>query len=195
MAGRGAAVLFALVLGGRAFLQQPAPVQQPPHPPDLFTATDPLAITLEAPLHELFAKDDNEDVSVPGIVSYKDPSSGSEVKREAQVSVRGHTSRRETECTFPKLKLKFKEGDVLKIGTHCGEASDEALSPKYGRLANEKSPQREALVYRLLQAADVPTLRARPASVTYMESGQPPLTRKALLVEDDDEKANQAIRR
>ena len=33
----------------------------------------------------------------------------------------------------------------------------------------------------------MPTLRARPASVTYIESGQPPLTRKALLVEDDDE--------
>jgi hypothetical protein len=83
--------------------------------------------------------------------------------------------------------LKFKDGDVMRIGTHCGEASDEALSPKYGRLANEKSPQREALVYRLLQAADVPTLRSRPAVVTYVENGQPPLTRRALLVEDDDD--------
>jgi hypothetical protein len=75
----------------------------------------------------------------------------------------------------------------MRIGTHCGEASDEALSPKYGRLANEKSPQREGLVYRLLQAADVPTLRSRPAVVTYVENGQPPLTRRALLVEDDDD--------
>jgi hypothetical protein len=181
MSVRTGAFLFAALLSGSASLPQPPPA------PDIFSSTEPLAISLEAPLHELFAKDDDENFSVHGIVSYKDASSGSEVKREAQVSVRGHTSRRETECTFPKLKLKFKEGDVLKIGTHCGEASDEALSPKYGRLANEKSPHREALVYRLLQAADVPTLRVRPASVTYMESGQPPLTRKALLVEDDDE--------
>jgi hypothetical protein len=180
MSGRAAGVVFALILSGRAFLQ--------PRPgPDIFSSTEPLAITLEAPLHELFARDDDINFSVPGVVFYKDPSSGAELKREAQVSVRGHTSRRETECTFPKLKLKFKEGDVLRIGTHCGEASDEALSPKYGRLPNEKSPRREALVYRLLQAADVPALRARPAVVTYIENGQSPLTRKALLVEDDDE--------
>ena len=145
-----------------------------------------MALTLEAPLQELFAKgSEDEKFSVPGRVSYKDPSSGVDVRREATVSVRGHTSRRETECTFPKLKLTFKEGDELKIGTHCGESSDEALSPKYGRLANEKSPQREALVYRLLQAAEVPTLRVRPATVTYVDKGQAPLTRKAFLVEDD----------
>ena len=181
MSVRCAGVLLAVLLSSSASLPRPAAT------PDIFTSQDSLAITLEAPLHELFARDDDVDFSVPGVVSYKDPSSGSELKREAQVSVRGHTSRRETECTFPKLKLKFKEGDVMRIGTHCGEASDEALSPKYGRLANEKSPQREALVYRLLQAADVPTLRSRPAVVTYVENGQPPLTRKALLVEDDDD--------
>jgi hypothetical protein len=181
MSVRAVAVLFAVLLSSSASLPQPAAA------PDIFTSTDPLTITLEAPLHELFARDDEENFSVPGLVSYADPSSGAVLKREAQVSVRGHTSRRETECTFPKLKLKFKEGDVMRIGTHCGEASDEALSPKYGRLANERSPQREALVYRLLQAADVPTLRSRPAVVTYAESGQPPLTRKALLVEDDDD--------
>jgi hypothetical protein len=181
MSVRGAGVLLVVLLSSSASLPRPATT------PDIFISQDSLAITLEAPLHELFARDDDVDFSVPGVVSYKDPSSGSELKREAQVSVRGHTSRRETECTFPKLKLKFKEGDVMRIGTHCGEASDEALSPKYGRLANEKSPQREGLVYRLLQAADVPTLRSRPAVVTYVENGQPPLTRRALLVEDDDD--------
>lgn len=181
MSARAAGLAFAVLLSSSASLPVPTAV------PDIFSSTDPLAITLEAPLRELFAKDEDVNFSVPGVVSYKDPSSGAEAKREAQVSVRGHTSRRETECTFPKLKLKFKEGDVLKIGTHCGEASDEALSPKYGRLANEKSPHREALVYRLLHAAGVPALRARPAVVTYVENGQPTLTRKALLVEDDDE--------
>jgi hypothetical protein len=145
MSVRAAGLFVALVVAGRAVAQQPV------SPPDLLIGTDPIAITLAAPLTELFEKGaDDEKFSVPGSVSYQDPSSGAEVKREAQVSVRGHTSRRETECTFPKLKLKFKEGDELKIGTHCGEAADEALSAKYGRLANEKSPRREALVYRLL---------------------------------------------
>jgi hypothetical protein len=163
-----------------------SPPQQAAAPADLLAGTGLMALTVEAPLQELFAKgEEDEKFSVPGRVSYKDPSSGVTVQREAMVSVRGHTSRRETECTFPKLKLKFTEGDELKIGTHCGESTDEALSPKYGRLANEKSPHREALVYRLLQAAEVPTLRARPATVTYVDKGRPPLTRKAMLVEDD----------
>jgi hypothetical protein len=181
MTFRAAGPVVALLLSrGVAF---------PPHaggPTDLLEGTSPIALTLEAPLQQLFAKgDEDENFSVPGRLSYKDPSSGADVQRDAQVSVRGHTSRRETECTFPKLKLKFKEGNELKIGTHCGESADNALSAKYGRLANEKSPYREGLVYRLLQAADVPTLRTRPATVTYMDKAQPPLTRKALLVEDD----------
>jgi hypothetical protein len=125
-------VLFALLLTGRAL--QPAP--------DLLSGTDSLALTLNAPLRDLFEKGaDNESYSVAGILSYKDPGSGGDVKRDVQVSVRGHTSRREAECPFPKLKLKFKGGGVLKIGTHCGEASGEALTAKYGRLRT-KSPQR-----------------------------------------------------
>jgi hypothetical protein len=181
MSCRPAGLLFAVLLSSAASLPQQAAA-----PADLLAGNGPIALTLAAPLQELFDKgSEDEKFSVPGRVSYKDPSSGVDVQREATVSVRGHTSRRETECTFPKLKLTFKEGDELKIGTHCGESSDEALSPKYGRLANEKSPHREALVYRLLQAAEVPTLRARPATVTYVDKAQTPLTRKAFLVEDD----------
>src|SRR5258706_8209544 len=153
---------------------------------DLLNGIEPIALTLEAPLQELFAKgEEDENFSVGGRLSYKDPGTRTDVTRDARVSVRGHTSRRETECSFPKLKLKFTDGGELKIGTHCGESSDEALSPKYGRLANEKSPRREALVYRLLQAAEVPTLRTRPITVAYLDKGQAPLTRKAMFVEDD----------
>jgi hypothetical protein len=183
MSGPAVGLLCALLLGRAASLAPPAPGHA-----DLLNGSDPLALKLEAPLKELFEKGAaDEKFSVPGRVSYKDPSSGVDVTRDAQVSVRGHTSRAETECTFPKLKLKFKDGGGLKIGTHCGEASDETLSAKYGRLANENSPRREALAYRILQAAGVPTLRTRPATVTYVDTGQPLLTRHALLVEDDDE--------
>jgi hypothetical protein len=181
MSSRPAGLVVALLLSSGASLPRHAETHT-----DLLAGTGTIALTLEAPLQELFAKEDeNESFSVPGRSSYKDPGSGVDVQREVQVSVRGHTSRRETECTFPKLKLKFKEGDELKVGTHCGESTDEALSAKYGRLANEKSPRREGLVYRLLQAADVPTLRTRPATVIYVDKGQAALTRQALLVEND----------
>jgi len=183
MSARAALVATALLLSSAA-----TPALQKAGQTDFLSGNDALALTIEAPIQELFEKgSEDEKFSVPGRVTYKDPSSGADVTRDAVVSVRGHTSRRETECTFPKLKLKFKEGDVLRIGTHCGEAADETLSAKYGRMANERSPQRELLAYRLLQAAEVPTLRTRPASITYVDKGQPALTRRALLIEDDDD--------
>jgi hypothetical protein len=181
MSLRATGLICALLLSSAA-----TPALQKAGSSDLLNGTEPIAVTLEAPIKELFAKgEEDENFSVAGKLSYKDPGTGTDVTRDAQVSVRGHTSRRETECAFPKLKLKFTDGGELKIGTHCGESSDDALSPKYGRLANEKSPRREALVYRLLQAAEVPTLRTRPITVTYADKGQAPLTRKAMLVEDD----------
>jgi hypothetical protein len=142
-------------------------------------------LKLEAPLQKLFASNSEEDASVPGTVTL-----GDVVLRDVDVSVRGHTSRRETECTFPKLKLKLKGAGSIKIGTHCGEAADGQLSPKYGRLVNEKSPLREALAYQMLHAAGVPALRVRPARVTYVDpsaKGGQPLARNALLLEDDDD--------
>ena len=158
--------------------------------PSLLEGDDAIALTLEAPLQELFTKGtEDENVTVPATLRFKDPASGTDVELvDLELNVRGHTSRRETECTFPKLKLKHKGAGSIKIGTHCGEADGETLTAKYGRLANETSPWREALVYRLLHAAEAPTLRARPARITYMDPAQgQPLVRNALLLEDDDD--------
>ena len=109
----------------------------------LLDGDTPVALTLEAPLQDLFARGaEDEAVTVPGTLRFKDPASGADVELAGiEVSVRGHTSRRETECTFPKLKLKLKGAGSIKIGTHCGEAQNDALSTKYGRLQNEKSPK------------------------------------------------------
>jgi hypothetical protein len=155
----------------------------------LLDGTSPVELRLEAPLQRLFATgSEDERVSVPATVTFKDPRAGTEVVlRDVAVSVRGHTSRRETECTFPKLKLKLKGAGSIKIGTHCGESADDQLTQKYGRLANERSPQREALAYQMLEAAGVPALHARPARITYVDAGRQPLTRGALLLEDDDD--------
>ena len=175
-----------VVLGSNAT----APGPQHPKLDSLLDGNGPAALTIEAPLRELFATGlEDETISVPGTVTFRHADSGQEVVvTGVAVSVRGHTSRRETECTFPKLKLKLKDGGSLKIGTHCGEAADDQLSPKYGRLANEKSPQREALVYDMLRAVEAPALRTRVARITYVDAAQPqPLVRHALLLEDDDD--------
>jgi hypothetical protein len=166
-------------------------LQSPPAKLDsLLDGKGPATLAIEAPLQQLFETgSEDENVSVPATVTFKDHGAGADVVlSDVAVSVRGHTSRRETECTFPKLKLKLKGAGSLKIGTHCGEAADHELSPKYGRLANEKSPLREALVYDLLRAVEAPSLRTRAARITYVDKTQPaPVERHALLLEDDDD--------
>src|SRR5262249_27992752 len=120
----------------------------------------------------------------------------------ARITLRGNTSRRESECAFPKLKVQLPRGartglfegiDSIKIGTHCGEASDDGVTIRFGRLPNEHSPMRELFVYRLLEAVGVPTLKARGAKISYVyidpRSGQSPpqdrpVIRQAMLLED-----------
>ena len=179
-------LLFALL--SVAWSPQAQPPATQPRLPSLLDGDQPIALSLEAPLQELFQKGlEDEKVFVPGTLRFKN-ADGSEAELTGiEVSVRGNTSRRETECTFPKLKLKLPQAGSLKIGTHCGEKPDDALSTKYGRLANERSPLREGLVYALLRGVEAPTLKTRAARITYIDPAQQePLVRHALLLEDDD---------
>ena len=189
-----AACLVSVLLAGQGQSASPS------SPAGVFSSVEPVDLTLSAPLGQLFTNGtDNEDYSVMGTLSY-----GGTSIPDVEISVRGNTSRRETECTFPKLKLKFHNRDArdgtifagldgVRIGTHCGESPGEALGGRYGRLSNEKSPRREAFVYRLLGVVGVPTLRARPARITYIDrtsgagAANAPLTRNAVLIEDDED--------
>jgi hypothetical protein len=173
----------------------------PPASDSLFDAVEPLPLVLEAPLRQLFDRGvADEQYSVPARVSYVDASGRESKPFRIELSVRGHTSRRETECSFPKLKIKFPGGgdgpfagvEDLKIGTHCGESAPGELTKTYGRLANEASPWREAAIYRLIAAAGVPTLRVRAARIRYVDTSPngtvvpSPLVRNAFLLEDED---------
>lgn len=172
--------------------------------PSIFDQHDVLEFTLAAPFQDLFDRADRDaDFSVPAVLSYRDKGTGRMIQIEGvDVSVRGNTSRRGTECSFPKLKLRlpgngvpgespFHDLRTLKIGTHCGDLADGQLTFQFGRWGNEKSPFREGLVYRLLEAADVSTLRTRLARITYVYRGAPSggteqkLVRNALLLEDE----------
>jgi hypothetical protein len=178
--------------------------QTPAQEADWASSQRILDLRLDAPFRELLARSqDDPDYEVAGRLSYLDPATGQQIEIQGvEVSTRGHTSRDPNECDFPKLKLKFEEAPLagsifagigsIKLGTHCADRPDEPLSPKFGRLANEKAPHREALVYQLLHAAAIPALQARPARITYTftdapDSGQQSMVRNALLLEDDKE--------
>jgi len=165
----------------------------------LFSSYDVATLQLEAPFDELFAQaKEQPEYAVDGRLSTSPGSDPIPVK----ISLRGHTSRRDTECPFPKLKVApvggraLPGGNTLKIGTHCGEGTENVLTARFGRLPNERSPWREAAVYRLLDALRIPSLRARPARITYVYSDRPEgsdgtgdrrVERNAMLLEDDDD--------
>jgi hypothetical protein len=189
-----------------ALLAALAAIAAPASAPALFSSSDILNIGLNAPFNQLFdAPEGAEDFTVAGTLSYIDGGQKKTIDG-VRIGLRGHTSRKDGECTFPKLKVQLPHGagggtpfsgvSKIKIGTHCGESTDGAVTSKYGRLPNERSPHREALVYRLLDAFGVLTLKARPARVTYtytdVRPGQKPnqtqpLVRNAFLLEDDDD--------
>ena len=169
-----------------------------------FSSYDAISLQLKAPFNELFdhARTD-ATYAVTGTLSY-DAGGQRATVDGVRITLRGNTSRRDTECAFPKLKVQFPEGtrpeifgglSSLRIGTHCGEAPDDGVTVKFGRLPNEHSPVREVFVYRLLETLAVPSLKARQAAITYVYSdpkpGQTPpqdrpLVRQAMIVEDTD---------
>jgi hypothetical protein len=189
----GLSALFATALAAAATAAQNI---------DWFSTYALLTLRVQAPFNDLFAHAQQDGYAVHGSLSYVDR--GRDVRiDQVTVSVRGHTSRRESECTFPKLKVTWPSGS-LKIGTHCGDSTDDGVTARFGRLPNERSPVREAFVYRLLDTLDVPALRARPARITYIytdatpgttgtsgasgtfsTSDARPITRLALVVEDN----------
>jgi hypothetical protein len=173
----------------------------------IFGDTTTLALELAAPFNDLFAHGSDEQYSVDGILTVLDDNGHAASSVNVAISVRGHTSTRRDECSFPKLKLAFPSSSraqarangavrSLRIGTHCGEAPDDRLTKAFGRLANEQSPMREVFAYRLLAALDVATLRARPARIAYrytdprqdkVPSQDRPIVRNAMLLESSDE--------
>jgi hypothetical protein len=170
--------------------------------PGIFSSYSVVELTLKAPLSDLFAKDEDDNASVTGALSFQDADGRVVTLDNVEVSERGNTSRQASECPFPKLKLRleksaareasvFRNMDTVKLGTHCGESPDGTLTKKYGRLANEHAAHREAFVYRLLDTLGVPSLRARPARITYQDTSAQAetkaLTRDAMILEDDGE--------
>jgi len=175
----------------------------------LFSSDEPLAFTLSAPFNDLFQRARAEqEYSVVGALNYSEKGHNIAIDG-VTISLRGHTSIRESECAFPKLKLDFpadgKDATAstifaglkgIKLGTHCGESTDNTVTQKYGRLPNEQAPLRETVVYRILDALRVPTLKARLARVSYVYTdAQPgktpdqrnPVVRNAMILETTGE--------
>ena len=139
--------MWAILAAGLSLMYA---AQDAPRSGDLFSSYSVVNVTLEAPLEDLFSKSQNNaEYAVKGVLRFADAAGHDTAIENIDVSVRGNTSKNETECSFPKLKLRFPAGSgspmfgnvkAVKIGTHCGELPDGQLTPKFGRWANVKAP-------------------------------------------------------
>lgn len=170
------AALSLSSLAVRAEQTVPAPTSP------IFQGQSVLKFHLTAPLTELFtlrqtpneARDASLKKKLAAHISYTD-ASGKLVNIPLRVGLRGNTSQQE--CTFPKMKLTFKEADVkgtvfegqktLDLGTHCSTAG--GIS-QVGRIMNGKDPFREQTIYQIFEALQVDHLYSRPAYMTYTDT-------------------------
>lgn len=162
---------------------------------DIFSEIAPAGeITIKAPLKTLFAPD------APNNELHGRKADATFASLAATLEVRGNTSLNEGECSFPKLKLKFKDSasrahtpfaaaKKLKIITHCGEVPADQRTG-LGRVANEIAPWREAFTYQLVRAAGAAAPRARPVTFRWVDTeSDAEIVRKGALLEDVDDLA------
>lgn len=182
---------------------------------DLYVKTDVMAVTIAAPLQQLFdrfkaGKADpppdageggaggfgEQEFSEPGKLTFK---IGNEEKTlDMRVYTRGESSK--NDCPFMKLKIDFSDKEQLKktpfkghgkfrLNTHCGPG-DESARSGMGRVFNGVGPIREELTYRVIRAMGIHTYGTRNLAVHYEDTGNgTKLDSFALAMESGDDAA------
>ena len=154
----------------------------------LFDAAEPLAITLTADFGAIGKQRGTQKKDQPGVLSYI-AATGDSVRLDVQLRTRGHF--RLNLCQYPPLKVAFDkaqtahtifahESSSLKLTVQCrgGQAYANYLLEEY-------------LIYRAYNLLTERSFSVRRARVTYVDptGKQPPETRHAFFVEDDDRMA------
>src|SRR4051812_26765216 len=126
-------ILFVVLTIAWRMADAPAAAPGQREDDDFFKSPAVFSATLDAPLQELFDRGRrNQEFTVTGTFSYKSDDGRVVTMSGVEVGIRGHSSLQETECQFPKLRLKlpsdrpsvFRDIDTLKVGTHCAERPD-----------------------------------------------------------------------
>jgi hypothetical protein len=152
-----------------------------PKPEKLFDSNETFSISISAPWREIVRKDDVQD-PYPATMQFTD-SLGQTHNLPLTVERRGIT--RQDVCKYPPIKMRmnkedmkgttFRGQDELKLVTHCDKGD-----------RWEQYYVKEYLAYRFFNQITEKSFRARPLSITYIDSennaSEEP--RFAFLIED-----------
>jgi hypothetical protein len=168
-----------------AFAPGPAPPAAQERP--LFTSHELVALTIHAPLEDIFQHRDDESEEYAGVVVVRGGAAEYDTV-EVDIRTRGHSRLEERICRFPPLRLDFpKSGvagtlfegqDKLKLVTHCQDDREEY----------EQYVLLESLIYRVYNTLTPLSFRVRLARITYEDSGtnRETVTRYGFLIEHVD---------
>jgi hypothetical protein len=168
------AFLAVAFLAGHAQAGQPTP---------LFASDETIDIAITGPINELVRKAAKSTDPYPATLSY------GEETHAIELSARGK-SRRETNCKFPPLRVKFTEKPpegslfrkqgTLKLVTHCRAS---ASFQQYYLL--------EYAAYRMYNVLTPASYRVRLANVSYVnDNGKLVARRIGFFIEDIDDLAD-----
>lgn len=166
---------------------QSASSELPPVP--LFREHQPVLLKLKSNFSKIEISSDNERLkemkrSYPATVTWSD---GRVVKAKAKAF--GDSASNNDEATFRKLHITLEDGMEVYIGTHVQTHPTEKWTPQ-GRITDGTSPFREALIYDIAKALDVPTPAHRRAMIEYTNvDTNETFTKPALLIENLKETA------
>ncbi len=183
LAPGAATVLEAQAVGGQA-----PPDSTESSAPRLFGAADPLVLALTADFGAISKQRGTEKKSLPGVLSYV-AATGDSVRLDVQLRTRGHF--RLNLCQYPPLKVTFDKAQTSHtIFAHEGSSFKLTVQCRGGASYTNYLLE-EYLIYRVYTLLTDQTFRVRLARVTYMDRAgkQPPETRHAFFVEDDDRMA------
>jgi len=159
----------------------PVQAQEPP----LFASNDVVALTIQAPLEQIFSHRDQESEEYPGVVVVD---AGTRLDTvDVDIRTRGRSRLDRRICRFPPLRLDFprsrvagtlfEEQDKVKLVTHCRD--DDRF---------EQDMLVESLAYRILTVLTDVGFRVRVARITYEDTDgeRDPVTRYGFLIEHEE---------
>jgi len=163
-----------------------APASEQAKSPKLFATEATLPLTLTAPWRD-FARNKSSKTSYPATLEYVDES-GARRSLPVAVASRGHN--RQKVCKFPPIKLIF-EKDAVKESPFRGNKSLKLVTRCDSDERSEQYIAKELLAYRIYNLITERSFKARPLSVTYVDSADRSSdgAHVAFLLEDDSDLA------
>ena len=152
----------------------------------LFSADEPLIITIKSDFKSLIKGKKSEDPTYQAAELIYNNSEGEEDLFQIKIKPRGITRRINSWCSFPPLMLNFKKKEVentifdgqnkLKLVTYCKNSD-----------ANEQYNIQEYLVYKVYQQLTPYSFKVRLVQVTYIDTSEKfkPVTRYGFIIENE----------